>query len=98
MLDMAALHEAVEDRGAAFARDEPGSEAHEGGMDVVRTAFEALSSGGLLVCTPVLVDRAAAAWTLLGNSVQIAASRAVPIADGFRLDAENPVFVSWGTR
>ena len=69
-----------------------------GGMDVVRTAFEALSPGGVLVCTHVLVDRAAAAWTLLGNSVQIAASRAVPIADGFRLDAENPVFVSWGTR
>lgn len=69
-----------------------------GGMDVVRTCFDALAPGGTLVATHVLVDRAADAWALLGNSVQIAASRAVPIADGFRLDAQNPVFVSWGSR
>lgn len=68
-----------------------------GGMDVVRAGFAALRPGGTLVCTHVLVDRAAEAWSLLGSSVQIAASRAVPIADGFRLDAQNPVFVSWGS-
>ena len=69
-----------------------------GGMEVVRAAFDALKPGGTLVATHVLVDRAAEAWTLLGDSVQIAASRAVPIADGFRLDAQNPVFISWGSK
>ncbi|HWJ60397.1 MAG TPA: precorrin-6y C5,15-methyltransferase (decarboxylating) subunit CbiE [Acidimicrobiales bacterium] len=69
-----------------------------GGMDVVRAGYEALVPGGTLVCTHVLVDRAAEAWALLGDTVQVAASRAVPIADGFRLDAQNPVFISWGTR
>ena len=69
-----------------------------GGMDVVRVAFGALRPGGTLVATHVLVDRAAEAWPLLGNGVQIAASRAVPIADGFRLEAQNPVFISWGSR
>ncbi len=69
-----------------------------GGMEAVRAAWDALAPGGVLVATHVLVDRAAEAWTLLGDSVQISASRAVPIADGFRLDAQNPVFVSWGQR
>ncbi len=69
-----------------------------GGMEVVRTAFGALRPGGTLVATHVLVDRAAEAWALLGDSVQVAVSRAAPIADGFRLDAQNPVFVSWGSR
>ncbi|MEO6629285.1 MAG: precorrin-6y C5,15-methyltransferase (decarboxylating) subunit CbiE, partial [Aquihabitans sp.] len=69
-----------------------------GGPTVLRTCFDALEPGGVLVATHVLVDRAVDAWTLLGNTVQIAASRAVPIADGFRLDAQNPVFISWGSR
>ncbi len=69
-----------------------------GGMDALQGAWERLTPGGTLVATHVLVDRAAAAWSLLGNTVQIAASRAVPIADGFRLDAQNPVFVSWARR
>jgi precorrin-6Y C5,15-methyltransferase (decarboxylating) len=67
-----------------------------GGIDVVRAARDALRPGGVIVATHVLVDRAAEAWSLLGNSVQVSASRAVPIADGFRLEAQNPVFVSWG--
>lgn len=69
-----------------------------GGIDVVRAAYDALRPGGTLVATHVLVDRAVAAWQLLGDTVQVSASRAVPIADGFRLDAQNPVFVSWGSR
>jgi precorrin-6Y C5,15-methyltransferase (decarboxylating) len=69
-----------------------------GGTDVVRAAFDALRPGGTLVATHVLVDRAAEAWRLLGSTTQIAASRAVPIADGFRLEAQNPVFISWGTK
>lgn len=69
-----------------------------GGTNVVRTCFDALQPGGMLVATHVLVNRAAEAWALLGNSVQVSASRAVPIADGFRLEAQNPVFVSWGSR
>lgn len=68
-----------------------------GGIDVVRTCLDALPAAGVLVATHVLVDRAAEAWSLLGNSVQVSASRAVPIADGFRLQAQNPVFVSWGS-
>ncbi|WP_421121425.1 precorrin-6y C5,15-methyltransferase (decarboxylating) subunit CbiE [Aquihabitans daechungensis] len=69
-----------------------------GGMDVVRVADAALRPGGTIVATHVLVDRAAEAWALLGDTTQVATARAVPIADGFRLDAQNPVFVSWGTR
>jgi hypothetical protein len=44
----------------------------------------------------VLVDRAAAAWRLLGNTAQVSVARSASIADGFRLEAENPVFISWG--
>ncbi|HMQ24354.1 MAG TPA: precorrin-6y C5,15-methyltransferase (decarboxylating) subunit CbiE [Acidimicrobiales bacterium] len=67
-----------------------------GGPEVLRSCLDALRPGGTLVATHVLVDRVAEAWHLLGNTVQVSTARAVPIADGFRLDAQNPVFVSWG--
>jgi precorrin-6Y C5,15-methyltransferase (decarboxylating) len=67
-----------------------------GGIDVLEQALAALLPEGRIVATHILVDRAAAAWRLLGHSVQIAVARGVSIADGFRLQAENPVFVSWG--
>ena len=67
-----------------------------GGMDVLEQALQCLGPGGQLVATHILVERAAAAWKLLGNTVQVSVARGSAIADGFRLQAENPVFVSWG--
>jgi len=67
-----------------------------GGLDVLEQALLSLRPGGRLVATHVLVDRAAAAWRLLGQSVQVSVARGASIADGFRLQAENPVFISWG--
>jgi precorrin-6Y C5,15-methyltransferase (decarboxylating) len=67
-----------------------------GGLDVLEQALALLKPGGRLVASHVLVDRAAAAWRLLGNSVQVSVARSASIADGFRLQAENPVFISWG--
>jgi precorrin-6Y C5,15-methyltransferase (decarboxylating) len=67
-----------------------------GGLDVLERALALLRPGGRLVVTHVLVDRAAAAWRLLGNTAQVSVARSASIADGFRLHAENPVFISWG--
>ena len=67
-----------------------------GGLDVLEHALALLEPGGRLVATHVLVDRASAAWRLLGNTCQVTIARGVPIADGVRLQAENPVFISWG--
>jgi precorrin-6B C5,15-methyltransferase / cobalt-precorrin-6B C5,C15-methyltransferase len=67
-----------------------------GGLDVLEHALALLRPGGRLVATHVLVERAAAAWRLLGHSVQVSVARSASIADGFRLQAENPVFISWG--
>lgn len=67
-----------------------------GGIQVLHDAHHALEPGGCTVATHVMVETAVEAWKLLGNMVQISASRAVDIASGFRLDAMNPVFVSWG--
>ena len=67
-----------------------------GGIDVLQQALAMLRPGGRLVAIHVLVDRAAAAWRLLGNTTQISVARSASIADGFRLQAENPVFISWG--
>ncbi len=67
-----------------------------GGTDVLEEALRRLKPGGQLVSTHVLVDRAARAWGLLGNTVQVSVARGTAIAEGFRLQAENPVFVSWG--
>jgi precorrin-6Y C5,15-methyltransferase (decarboxylating) len=67
-----------------------------GGIDVLEQALAMLRPGGRLVATHVLVDRAAAAWRLLGNTAQVSVARSASIADGFRLEAENPVFISWG--
>jgi precorrin-6Y C5,15-methyltransferase (decarboxylating) len=69
-----------------------------GGLDVLEAAWERLRPGGRLVATHAMVDRAAAAWRLLGDLVEVSVARGVPIADGVRLAPENPVFVSWGTR
>lgn len=69
-----------------------------GGLDSLRASWDAVVPGGTLVATHVLVDRVTEAFGLLGNTVQISAARGVSLSDGFRLDAQNPVFVSWGTK
>jgi hypothetical protein len=50
------------------------------------------------VATFAALDRAAAGARRLGNVVQVAVSRGVPVGgDGtIRLEAHNPVFVCWG--
>src|SRR5207253_3813030 len=67
-----------------------------GGIDVLEQALARLRPDGRVVATHVLVDRAAAASRLLGNTAQVSVARSASIADGFRLEAENPVFISWG--
>jgi precorrin-6Y C5,15-methyltransferase (decarboxylating) len=68
-----------------------------GGLGVLEAAVSRLGPGGVAVATYTLVDRAAAAWRVLGNMVQIAVSRGVSVGEeGVRLSAENPVFLCWG--
>ena len=53
---------------------------------------------GRVVATFAALDRAAAAAEQLGQMVQVAASRGERLPDGgWRLAAENPVFVVWGS-
>lgn len=69
-----------------------------GGLDVLEAVLGRLRPGGLVVATYAALDRAVAAATRLGNVVQVAVSRGVPLGEGgaLRLAAENPVFVGWG--
>ena len=68
-----------------------------GGLEVLRAARGRLKPGGVIVATFAAMDRAAAAADLLGNLTQIAASRGRLLPDGgWRLEATNPVFVTWG--
>lgn len=70
-----------------------------GGVDVVRAAHARLRPGGVIVATFAALDRAAAAADLLGNLTQLAASRGRQLPDGgWRLEAANPTFVTWGNR
>lgn len=70
-----------------------------GGPDVLRSCWDRLRPGGVLVATFVLLDRAVAAMDLLGDLVQVHIDRAVPIGDlGMRLEPTNPTFVAWGHR
>ena len=53
----------------------------------------------VLVATFVLLDRAVAAFHLLGEMVQVHVDRCVAVGDvGVRLEPTNPVFVCSGTR
>ena len=69
-----------------------------GGLDVLESVMDRLRPGGLVVATYAALDRAATAATRLGNVVQVAVSRGVPLggSGALRLAAENPVFVCWG--
>lgn len=70
-----------------------------GGMEVLGAVCARMAPGGVVVATFAALDRAGAAAARLGNLVQISVNRAKAIgADGaVRLDADNPVFVAWGT-
>lgn len=67
-----------------------------GGLEVLDACLARLPVNGTVVATHVLLDRAGQAWRRLGNIVQVSVARGIPIADGVRLEALNPVFVTWG--
>lgn len=70
-----------------------------GGLDVVEACWQRLRTGGVLVATFVVLDRAVAALQMLGSMVQLHVDRAVPIGEvGMRLEPTNPTFVCWGQR
>ncbi len=68
-----------------------------GGVAVLDAVIDRLRPGGQVVATFAAVDRAAAAADRLGHLSQIAVSRGERLPDGgWRLAADNPVFVCWG--
>jgi precorrin-6Y C5,15-methyltransferase (decarboxylating) len=67
-----------------------------GGIAVLDACLLRLRPGGTVVATHVLVDRASESWRRLGNLVQLSVAKGQPIADGVRLEAQNPVFITWG--
>jgi precorrin-6Y C5,15-methyltransferase (decarboxylating) len=68
-----------------------------GGLDVLDAALARLRPGGRVVAAFAAMDRAAAAADRLGNLVQVGAARGSRLPDGgWRLAAENPVFIVWG--
>lgn len=69
-----------------------------GGIDVLEVVLARMAPGGQIVATYAAVDRAAAAADRLGQLVQVSANRGKRLPDGgWRLSADNPVFVAWGT-
>ncbi len=70
-----------------------------GGPEVLDAVLARLRPGGAVVATFAALDRAAVAAERLGHVVQVAISRGERLAaGGWRLAAENPVFVAWGSR
>jgi precorrin-6Y C5,15-methyltransferase (decarboxylating) len=70
-----------------------------GGLDVVDACWRRLRTGGVLVATFVVLDRAVRAMELLGSMVQVHIDRAVSIGTvGQRFEPNNPTFVCWGQR
>jgi precorrin-6Y C5,15-methyltransferase (decarboxylating) len=68
-----------------------------GGLDVLDAVISRLRPGGQVAATFAAMDRAAAAADRLGQLVQVATGRGARLPDGgWRLAAENPVFVVWG--
>jgi precorrin-6Y C5,15-methyltransferase (decarboxylating) len=67
-----------------------------GGLAVLDAALARLAPGGRVVATYAAMDRAAEAWSRLGEMIQVSVSRAAPLAGGVRLMAADPVFVCWG--
>ena len=68
-----------------------------GGLAVLDAVLERLAPGGTVVASYAAIDRAAAAADRLGSLVQVGVGRGARLPDGgWRLAAENPVFVVWG--
>jgi precorrin-6Y C5,15-methyltransferase (decarboxylating) len=68
-----------------------------GGVATLRTVLGRLRPGGRVAATFAAFDRAAEAAEMLGHVVQISASRGERLPDGgWRLVADNPVFIVWG--
>lgn len=73
-----------------------------GGIDVFTCCIEPLSPGGVLVGTFATLETALAAREALGENaefVQISINRGVPVGPQarLRLEADNPVFLVWGS-
>ena len=70
-----------------------------GGEAVLDEVIRRVKPGGTIVATYATLERAAHAAERLGNVVQVSVGRGVRAGPGgpFRLEAENPVFVCWGT-
>ncbi|MDY7104519.1 MAG: precorrin-6y C5,15-methyltransferase (decarboxylating) subunit CbiE [Actinomycetota bacterium] len=70
-----------------------------GGLDVLDAVRARVRAGGVVVATYATLGPADAAAARLGELVQLQVSRARPIGSTpeRRLEAENPVFVAWGT-
>jgi precorrin-6B C5,15-methyltransferase / cobalt-precorrin-6B C5,C15-methyltransferase len=70
-----------------------------GGLGVLDAVVARLKTGGRVVATYAAVDRAAAAADRLGHLTQLAVSQGDRLPDGgWRLAADNPVFVVWGPK
>ncbi len=68
-----------------------------GGLEVLDSVLSHLRPGGRVVATYAALERAAGAASRLGEVVQVGLARGRALPDGgFRLAAENPVFVAWG--
>jgi precorrin-6Y C5,15-methyltransferase (decarboxylating) len=68
-----------------------------GGLSVLEAVLDRLRPGGRVVATFAAMDRAAAAADLLGDVTSVGVARGKRLPDGgWRLAAENPVFVAWG--
>lgn len=70
-----------------------------GGIPVLETVIDRLTPGGIVVATYATLGPALTAADRLGNMVQVQVSRARSLGENrqLRLEAENPVFVVWGS-
>lgn len=71
-----------------------------GGEKILDEVISRLRPGGSVVATYAVMERAAYAAERLGNLIQLSVARGVAAGEGgpLRLNAENPVFVCWGSR
>jgi precorrin-6B C5,15-methyltransferase / cobalt-precorrin-6B C5,C15-methyltransferase len=68
-----------------------------GGLTVLNAVVERVRPHGRVVAAYAALDRAAAAAGRLGHLVQVSVDRGERLPDGgWRLAAQNPVFVAWG--
>jgi len=70
-----------------------------GGEKVLEEVINRLRPGGTIVATYAVLERAVHAGGRLGNLIQLSVGRGIPSVAGgpLRLQAENPVFICWGS-